>query len=49
MGLLEIIVVVLVLLWLAGFSFHVGGAFVRLLLVIAVIVLFVRLIQGRRF
>jgi hypothetical protein len=39
---------VLLVLWLLGFSFHVGGALIHLLLVIAVVVLLVNLITGRR-
>jgi hypothetical protein len=41
--------VVLVILWALGFlAFHVGGGLIHLLLVIAVIVVLVRIIQGRR-
>lgn len=40
--------VVLLVLWLAGFSFHVGGGLIHLLLVIAVIVLVYNLLVGRR-
>jgi hypothetical protein len=35
-------------LWLLGFITHVGGALIHLLLVIAVIVLIINLVQGRR-
>ena len=43
------IAVILLILWLLGFfAFHVGGGLIHLLLVIAVIVILVRLIQGRR-
>ena len=42
------IFVVLLILWLLGFSFHVGGALIHLLLVIAVVVLVFNLISGRR-
>jgi Family of unknown function (DUF5670) len=42
------VVVVLVVLWLLGFSFHIGGALIHLVLVIAVIVLIYNLIAGRR-
>jgi hypothetical protein len=35
-------------LWLLGFIGHFGGALIHLLLVIAVIVLVIQLIQGRR-
>jgi hypothetical protein len=45
---LETILIVLVILWALGFfAFHVGGL-VHVLLVIALIVLIVRLLQGRR-
>ncbi len=42
------IAVVLIILWLLGFITHVGGGLVHLLLVIAVIVVLIRVIQGRR-
>ncbi|MGB7556445.1 MAG: lmo0937 family membrane protein [Candidatus Korobacteraceae bacterium] len=42
------IFVILLILWLLGFSFHVGGALIHLLLVIAVVVLVINLISGRR-
>jgi uncharacterized protein DUF5670 len=42
------IVVILVVLWLLGFMVHVGGSLIHLLLVIAVIVVIINLIQGRR-
>ena len=42
------IFVVLLLMWLLGFSFHVGGGLIHLLLVCAVIVLLWNLIAGRR-
>jgi hypothetical protein len=46
--LLYTIVVILIIGWLIGyFGFHVGGL-IHVLLVIAVIVLLVRLIQGRK-
>jgi len=40
--------VILLVLWLLGFSFHVGGSLIHLLLVIAVIVLVWNLLTGRR-
>lgn len=40
--------VILLVLWLLGFSFHVAGGLIHLLLVIAVVVLIVNLITGRR-
>ncbi len=42
------IAVILVVLWLLGFAIHVGGGLIHLLLVIAVIVVIVQLITGRR-
>jgi len=35
-------------MWLLGFSFHIAGSLVHLLLVVALIVLIVNLITGRR-
>jgi len=40
--------VILPVLWLLGFSFHVAGGLIHLLLVIAVAVLIVNLLTGRR-
>jgi hypothetical protein len=42
------IFVVLVVLWLLGFSLHIGGGLIHILIVIAVIVLIFNLISGRR-
>jgi hypothetical protein len=49
MDLLWTIAVVLVILWLAGLvtSYTLGG-FVHILLVLAIIVILIRVIQGRR-
>jgi hypothetical protein len=46
---LETIAVILVVLWLLGFvtSYTMGG-FIHVLLVIAVVVILIRVIQGRR-
>jgi hypothetical protein len=42
------IIVVLFVLWLLGFfAFHIGGALIHLLLVIALIVFVVNLLTGR--
>ncbi|HUZ47549.1 MAG TPA: lmo0937 family membrane protein [Terriglobia bacterium] len=40
--------VILFVMWLLGFSLHVGGGLIHLLLVIAVIVLVYNLLTGRR-
>ena len=42
------LIVILFILWLLGFSFHIGGGLIHLLLVIAVVVLIFNLISGRR-
>jgi hypothetical protein len=42
------IFVVLLILWILGFSFHVAGGLIHLLLVIALAVLVFNLITGRR-
>jgi hypothetical protein len=40
--------VVILVLWLLGFSFHVAGGLIHLLLVVALIVLVFNLFAGRR-
>lgn len=46
---LETIAVILIILWLLGLvSSHTLGGFVHLLLVVAVVVILVRVLQGRR-
>jgi hypothetical protein len=42
------IMVVLLILWLLGFSFHIAGSLIHILLVIAVVVLIINLVSGRR-
>jgi len=42
------ILVVLVILWLLGFSFHIGGSLIHILLVLALIILVYNLLTGRR-
>jgi len=42
------IFVVLVVLWLLGFSLHVAGGLIHLLLVVALVVLVINLMSGRR-
>jgi hypothetical protein len=46
--LLWTVVIVLLVLWALGFVSAVGGELIHLLLVIAVVVIVIRLIQGRR-
>jgi hypothetical protein len=40
--------VVILILWLLGFSFHIAGGLIHILLVIALIVLVFNLLSGRR-
>jgi hypothetical protein len=40
--------VVLLVLWLLGFSFHVGGGLIHILIVVALIVLVFNLVTGSR-
>ncbi len=42
------IFVILLILWALGWGFHIAGAFIHLLLVIAVVVLIINLVSGRR-
>ncbi|HMC77716.1 MAG TPA: lmo0937 family membrane protein [Vicinamibacterales bacterium] len=42
------IVVILFVLWLLGFTMHVAGGLIHVLLVIALVVVVLRLLQGRR-
>jgi hypothetical protein len=42
------ILVVLLILWLLGFSFHIAGSLIHILLVVAVVILIINLVSGRR-
>ncbi|MGA7460932.1 MAG: lmo0937 family membrane protein [Candidatus Korobacteraceae bacterium] len=42
------IFVILLILWLLGFSFHIAGGLIHLLLVVAVVILVINLVSGRR-
>jgi len=42
------IFVVLLILWLLGFSLHIAGGLIHLLLVVALIMLVINLVSGRR-
>ncbi|HEY2232655.1 MAG TPA: lmo0937 family membrane protein [Candidatus Angelobacter sp.] len=39
---------ILLLLWVLGWGFHIAGSLIHLILVIAVVVLLIELITGRR-
>jgi Family of unknown function (DUF5670) len=42
------ILVILLVLWLVGLLAHVGGGLIHLLLVVAVVILIINLVTGRR-
>jgi hypothetical protein len=42
------IFVILLILWLLGFTLHIAGGLIHILLVIALVVLVINLITGRR-
>jgi len=42
------IVVVLLIMWLLGFGFSIGGSLIHLLLVLALVVIGINLLSGRR-
>jgi hypothetical protein len=42
------IVAILLILWLLGFSLHVAGGLIHLLLVVALVVIVINLVSGRR-
>jgi hypothetical protein len=46
-GLIWGIIVVLFIFWLLGFSLHIAGGLIHLLLVVAVVLLIFNLISGR--
>jgi hypothetical protein len=48
MNLLWLIIIILIILWLAGFSLNIGGGLIHILIVIALILLIYRLATGRK-
>jgi hypothetical protein len=42
------IAVICFILWILGFSMHVGGGLIHLLLVVALVVVVINLVSGRR-
>jgi hypothetical protein len=45
---LETIIIILFVCWLFGIGLHIGGGLIHILLVLALIVIVVRLLRGRR-
>lgn len=48
MHMLWTIFVVFLILWLLGFSLHIAGGLIHLLLVVALVILVINLVSGRR-
>ncbi len=42
------IVVLLLILWILGFAMHVAGGLIHILLVVALVIIVLRLLTGRR-
>ena len=42
------IVAIFLILWLLGFTLHIGGSLIHLLLVVALVVFVINLVTGRR-
>jgi hypothetical protein len=42
------IFIVLLIMWILGFSLHIGGGLIHLLLVVGLVVLVINLLSGRR-
>jgi hypothetical protein len=47
MGLLELLIVIVLIVWLTGTSLAIGGSTIHVLLVIVVILILYRLLTGR--
>jgi hypothetical protein len=47
MGILEIVAVLLIIGWALGLGLHVAGAFIHVLLIIAIILIVLRLLRGK--
>lgn len=44
MGILDLIIVILLIAWLGGFSMHVAGGLIHILIIIAIVLLIMRLL-----
>lgn len=44
MGILDLIIIILIIVWLGEFFFHVAGGLIHILIAIAIILLIIRLI-----
>jgi len=44
MGILDILIIILIIAWLGGFSLHIGGGIIHILIVIAIVLIILRLL-----
>lgn len=45
MGIIELIALILLILWVGGFAFHIAGGFIHILLIVAIIVFLLRFLR----
>jgi len=48
MGILDILIIILILAWIGGFSLHVAGGLIHILIVIAIVLLIIRFLGNGR-
>ena len=48
MSLIDIVILLVLISWLGGFSLHIGGGLIHILVVIALVMLIFRIASGRR-
>jgi len=49
MGILDLLIIILILAWLGGFSLHLAGGLIHILIIIAIVLLIIRLLGiGRK-
>lgn len=48
MSLIDIVILLVLISWLGGFSLHIGGGLIHILVVIALVMLILRIASGRR-
>lgn len=44
MGILDLIIIILLVAWLGGFSMHIAGGLIHILIIIAIVLLIIRLL-----
>jgi hypothetical protein len=47
-GLLWAVFVIILILWIVGFALHIAGGLIHVLLVVALVILIINLLTGRR-